>query len=606
MIKQLPLSKSVIEQCKKLPGQLQKVCLDSAMTRYQKHYHPKNDHHKKHVVIDAVLAGIVVLLVLSTVYLVFFYQRALLKQGIQVSLVPLSTSVRSGEAFSYQVVIENRGKNDITDAYVEFPSLSSFHLIQAQPFAYNQGRILLDKIKVGQEQVLNLTGVIVGEVDQSALLSAVLRIDKGIIGTGEVFASESVEILDSTLLVALDLPESLIANQPFDFTLAYENTSTVSSFEKVTLLPVWPPGLEVIESNPLFDGDVDYWEFENIGSLQAGTITGQARLITDSLDLSEFKVKAYVAPQGLPLLQQELVMQIPVAYPNITAELTSTNSVVNLGQSIEYRLNVENNEDFSLSNIRLQVKPNLAIFETPLGIDENGVVEIHLGSELGAGQQITESLRLNLRSTVNPKLAFGSGDVAIRLSSKVLYQAKDDQLVTYPLLPAITQINSDLTANGFARYFTVEGDQIGRGPLPPTVAETTKYWVFIHLDNQLHGLSQVNVSGSLSQGVDWTGRESVTEGLAINFNEATRFFQWNVGEIPGYQTRFNDHAFGTAFEVAINPSVADVDKVKVLVQSIEVQGIDDKTGQIITRKLPDITTHLVQDAYDGGDGKVQL
>ena len=52
-----------------------------------------------------------------------------------------------------------------------------------------------------------------------------------------------------------------------------------------------------------------------------------------------------------------------------------------------------------------------------------------------------------------------------------------------------------------AHYYSLEGDQIGRGPLPPVVGKETKYWALITVQNGTSEVGSVVVTAQLPANV---------------------------------------------------------------------------------------------------------
>lgn len=596
---------SLVEQCKQLPGQMQKVCLNMAEQRYKKHYHPKNKHHKKHLIIDGFLASLVVLLSVASFYLVFFYQASLLNQGLHIHYSELPDMIESGRSLTFNVQVENHTDETFEEVALDFPEGLGFYLVNSTPSPAIGSKVILNEVKPGATASINVTGYVLSDLNDQLQLSSVLLLDRGVIGKHTIFYSEPISLSGSALDVSVDLPDTIIANQEFDFSIEYSNTSLVTGFNRLTLLPNWPPGWEVIESTPALETNVEYWVLDQLGSLEQGSITGKARLNGVDLKQVDLEIEGYIAPIGTPLLQTIYQTTKQVSYPHVTATLEADRLGARLGQTVTYQLSFTNNEVFALNNAEAHVRLSPALFVAPKQerLDENEY-SFSVAGSLQPDETVYLDIPLSLRSSVNPALAFAGNNEVVDFQVDIVYTAEQDQQITYPVSVPMIPLSSDLRAQAFARYYSVEGDQIGRGPIPPIVGETTKYWVFVHLDNQIHPLSDVRVSGILPQGVNSTGRSSVTEGGGINFDSASGSFTWDVGTMPDYKTNFSKRNYGVAFEVAVTPSPGSIGNTITLANDIEVQAKDTVTGQILTLQLDRVTTNLEQDAYAGGDGLV--
>lgn len=65
------------------------------------------------------------------------------------------------------------------------------------------------------------------------------------------------------------------------------------------------------------------------------------------------------------------------------------------------------------------------------------------------------------------------------------------------------------------RYFTPEGEQVGRGPVRPTVDKKTLVWFLVHTDANAPSIFEI----ALSSRVRWTGKQSVASGDAASGDE---------------------------------------------------------------------------------------
>ncbi len=597
------------QRVKELPKQIQQVCKDLALARYERHYHPRHRHHRKHVIADAILGAAVFVLVLFSAYIFFFYRGALLREGIEFSIRADQTTVQSGEKLDYLLTIENFTGSRLLDASIEFPPQSSFIVSSvAAPLRLEGNSVRLGSLNKEEIKEIRVSGYVLAGVGETIRLSATMHYDAGpLSGTGEKLTSESLQVAGSSLDMTLELPETIVANQPFPYAIRYQNQSPVTKFDTVSILPNWPPGFEILSSSVALDQATDFWTLPSIGSLEQGKIEGEARLITADLEEAEFSLRMFAAPQGLPLLQEQVKLMIPIRYPNVSIYAAADAATVSLGREITYSIELENEEVFSLHDVQAVLNVNTAVFDAaslPESRQASGNVVIDLAQTLDAAQTASRQITLRLKSQINPRLAFGDGEAVVRLPLSVSYTDGHEQNVVIPVQAVRTPINSDLAAQAFSRYYSAEGDQIGRGPLPPRVGETTKYWVFVHLTNQLHVLNDVVMTATLPTGVDWTGRKSMTEGRSLDYALATRLVRWELDSMADYKTDFARANYGIAFEVAVTPMADQAGDVLLLLEQIEVQGRDAVTGEILSVRPADVTSELQSDSYASGDGKV--
>ena len=74
-------------------------------------------------------------------------------------------------------------------------------------------------------------------------------------------------------------------------------------------------------------------------------------------------------------------------------------------------------------------------------------------------------------------------------------------------LPVATEV----AMQNSIRYYTEEGDQLGRGPLPPQVGETTKYWVFVQITNTTNTaiISTINIPTCFHRSSIWNSEPKI-------------------------------------------------------------------------------------------------
>jgi len=161
--------------------------------------------------------------------------------------------------------------------------------------------------------------------------------------------------------------------------------------------------------------------------------------------------------------------------------------------------------------------------------------------------------------------------------------------VTDSAQSSIIRLGGSATVSARSWYYTPEGDQLGRGPLPPRVGEETKYWVSINAQNGSSNLGDVRISGSLAPGVRFTGKTSVSAGSDITYDEASGTWVYTLHQL-GAGTMLGVH-----MELATTPSANDIGAHLPLVTDILFKAQDNYINVPITQSLSDVTTALIGD-----------
>jgi hypothetical protein len=159
-----------------------------------------------------------------------------------------------------------------------------------------------------------------------------------------------------------------------------------------------------------------------------------------------------------------------------------------------------------------------------------------------------------------------------------------------------------LKIEAYARYWSAEGEQLGRGPLPPKVGQTTKYQIFWLLKRTVVPLTEVVVEGELGDNVSWTGFVPLQTGN-VYFDSLTRKIIWKVGRLESQEETMSETK-GIVFEVALKPDLSQVGKEADLIKEIKGWGKETITGNLVKGEAPKITTRLINDSKASGKSLV--
>jgi hypothetical protein len=163
------------------------------------------------------------------------------------------------------------------------------------------------------------------------------------------------------------------------------------------------------------------------------------------------------------------------------------------------------------------------------------------------------------------------------------------------------KLNSDLSLTELIRYFNEDNQPVGSGPLPPRVGEETFFKVYWTVKNNLHELSDVRVTLTLPENIEWDTRNFTNVGN-IFYDSATRQMIWEIGRLP--LTVYRAEA---EFGISLQPTSIDANKILVLSPGAIISAHDTETSNIITQKTDVKTTKLEDDdvASLNNSGQVQ-
>jgi len=204
-------------------------------------------------------------------------------------------------------------------------------------------------------------------------------------------------------------------------------------------------------------------------------------------------------------------------------------------------------------------------------LDPNQKKNISL--ELPIARYIAEGEKIRLQ--LKPQLSAQVG----KLNQKLTRTTQTD-----PLL-----IGSSINFSPSVRYFTPGGDQLGRGPLPPRVGETTKYWIFVNFVNTTNEIQNIRFTGQLANQAKWTGKTSVSHGKDLQFNPSSNSVSWSYNSIPAHSK------VGLYMQVGFTPTTNNIGNTPILLRNIQLKAKDNFTDKKIIKTVAPIDTSMPED-----------
>ncbi len=137
-------------------------------------------------------------------------------------------------------------------------------------------------------------------------------------------------------------------------------------------------------------------------------------------------------------------------------------------------------------------------------------------------------------------------------------------------------INAKLTLNSDAAYYTSEGEQLGVGPWPPAVNETTSVRIFLEITPDIHRVKNLQLKARLPSKITWLGNSAVSLGQAIFYDKKSRLIIWALDSLDIKQKA------RASFEIEFTPTQKDFGNRIKLLENLSASAIDKITGQGIS------------------------
>jgi hypothetical protein len=553
---------------------------------YKSRYEQKFKNPRTVFLLDAGLVALGVLAAAAAIYFAFFFKAF---QPVKLSFAILPNEPVSGG----EIVINLEAQNNLTDIVSADIALRLPKTIAIKsssvPFDHAKNTIHFDAIDPGAAADARLVADLSGPIGKKQKISGDISFTNARTGEkGKLSASASFNISRSLLNLSVELPAKMIVGQRFSGTFRYANKGG-NDATGIFLTPNWPAGFTVASADTaLKDGRYA------LGTIRAGAAGAfnWSGTLTDASAGSEFGAELDAQAGGEFIEEAVATANAPTIDPNISLEISGPGAG-RTDDLLSYEVKYQNAGVLTLQNASL-------VLVSADGVAAETVGKIPAALEPGQGGVVAAEIRLPktlpdpLALTANPALTFAFAVKGNIGEDKVEISSPDWSV----------KIASALGVTATARYYSAEGDQLGRGPLPPQVGKTTKYWIFWNITNTTNAASGVQVSATLPPNLDYTGKATVSTGDPLVFDPTTRTVGWNAGDVPPFPGSAAD-AVGAGFEVALTPSADQAGTYPILLSNIKITGTDSFAGLDLNAAAPDVNAKLAGDSKASGIGPVR-
>lgn len=587
--------------------------LSSPITFLQKHYkhkyHLKYIHAKKLFFIDMVLLFSISILIIFTALWLTYTPDAI--TDVYLKIDSSSGRIRSGEQISYLVEYENNSDDGLFDAQIQIMKPTGLNITNAEPTVdFDSEKLVfqLGDIMPGESGYVSFDGTIYGIPNAEKPITAILSFLKG--ESDQIFKVHNslINILRESILIStIEAKDNLLSTGVSNITFFVKNDGgvTINNIENTIESP---NGTELVGESLNKISNTKYtWTIDSL------TIGQEKKLdvsLSSNLHPKTTKAELSITPSihtdNDSFSQVKTIHDFHVLRPSIEMAGKWDNNTAKAGSTQKLNLTISNNGDVPVSNIHIILPINSTI------INVTKLRQLNSGS-IGNGKFIINPTN----NTSLAKLESGSSiEYTIQIPIKKLPLANSiSSLILNPSVSAqiveagndifeknITlselKIKQDPRLTATIKYYTPEGDQLGRGPLPPTVGEKTKYWAVIYIQNAGNKLRDISFSANLPSNVSWTEKNSVSHGSEPVYKEEDRSIHWSLNSLAGLDT------IGLFFELALKPLDSDRGTTPNILENIVTSVIDSVSREKILIKHPDLNISLTSDPIGSSHGYV--
>ena len=556
---------------------------------YKDKYEGKFKRPKHVFAFDMGLVALGALIAAVAIYFGLIYKPV---EAVQAVLVAEPNALVAGGEIVLNLTVANNEDNPVenVNAIFKLPPQIKFERSSLQ-YSQTDNSVNFGEIASHSEATVRLVGALTGSVGQNLKPSVNISYTDSAGKTGKTKAAASAKIASSSVGAAFEMPDSMVVGQVVSGDIRYYNHGN-APIDNVVIVPTWPQNFVVSQANPAAANGS--WFVGTLAPGSEGKISVSGIETTGGASAVEFTVETGVRSLADVLTQSQSAKTVALIDPAFTVTLDGA-SGARLGDTVTFSAIYNNTGDHTLNGatIAATADPGLTI---------KNIDRAELG-DLKPGASGTVKITAQADSKLPDALKNSTG-VQLALHANITGKLDNDSKMTISSPTWNIKIASTLGMTAGARYWSDTGDQLGRGPLPPTVGKTTTLWIFWNVSNTTGALNNVRITGKLPANVTYTGKAANPFGDAPLYDPTTRTMTWNVGDVPAWPGVTTD-AIGAACEVTITPTADQRGTYAPLMTDQQITGTDTATGLALTATAPDMNTHLTTDPQGIATGTVK-
>jgi len=584
-----------------LAGAPLKAVTEPLKEHYQKKYHGQYKHAKKIFALDLFLVLVAITLGIAA-FLLFFLTPQ--KNYLDIS-ISNADQIKIGETREFQITLANNSGQVLENLKVYFEFPKNF-LIKNAPQNFNQQDASVSFGYLPEKNFAELTflGQIWGALNERERISArsVFSIKEKI---NEQVSFLQIPMDKTVLKTDWSLPDKVLAGETFDININYENDSS-ETLARAVIAPTLPTDFLITAANPdITDG---YFALKNILPRAKGQIkiTGLIKTVPKNTSNYAVTLETFLEYNEKQYRQKSFLKNLEIA-PNgteLSFSVTGHENFFKPGEEAEVNVKLKNYSSYDMKDIvlTLPLPPYIIKDKTAkIIIDKKQLPALAL---LKRGEALEANMKFFL---TDDSEAIGSlpknFSLEIRPEAAFVFAGEQEKVLRSFAPSQQFKISTILKLHAEARYFTDEGDQLGRGPLPPKVGQTTKYWISWRITDFPNAVKNVVIKARLPAGVAWTNRANVSEGEPVKYDAISRTVSWKSDFIEATEGN-SCPCVSIGFEVGLTPDENAAGSAPTLLNNLSIAATDIYTGELVEERAENLTTNLKNDPYVKGNGEV--
>lgn len=524
-------------------------------------------------------------------------------------------AVAAGEELVLDIVVSNSNNAALEqgEMFIEYPPGTKMSSDLTKDLT--REKILIESIPAGASIVRSVKAVVFGEKESVQQIK--ITLDYRAKGSNAAFSKEKtydITIKSSPVLMEVTYPKEVNAGQDITATINLTSNSAVP-IRNLLVRAEYPFGFNFQNATPKATAGNNIWRIGDLNPNEKRTITINGKIEGQNEEERTIKINTGIASAtdenqiGIGFIS--LAKSILIKKPFITLSMKLNQSEdkeypAKIGGQIRGNISWVNNLPVTINDAEIKVKFSGDI------IDRQSVGVFNGGFYRSSDNTITwdkntfpelRSIDPNDSRSVNFDLTLVPSSSALvnsgrNLQSMMEVSVKGTRVsensspeTVSALFSRVIKVATNLDLNSRALY-TI-GPFRNTGPIPPRAENPTSYTIVWTFSNTFNDVTGARVTATLPPYITWLGTVSPTSEN-VTYNESNRTIMWNAGEVRA-ASGFVSAPREVYFQVSLNPSLNQVGTVPVLVENIQVAGIDRFTGKEVTATKPSLTTRVSTD-----------
>ena len=521
-------------------------------------------------------------------------------------------NVAGGEPVNLQITVTNKNQVslELADLLITYPRGTRSPTNSAVELS-NQ-RISFGSIEPGGRRQGTVPAIFAGAEGEDARV--LVELEYRLEGSSAIFVSSSdysLTFASSPLSISVHGNSETIAGQATALTVDVVS-SAETDIARALLTVSYPFGFSFSSSNPQ-QARSGVWELGDFEPGEKKTIVLRGVLSGESGDERVFRFSAGTpgaTEHTIETVFDEVAHRMTVSKPflSLTIAVNGTsggNVVVSPGENVTASIAYQNNLSVTvtdavivarLAGLPVEGSDVLSLdgfYRSSDGAvlwDKNTTKGVLASIPAGARGFVSFSFRIpgssELLGIQDPRLTITTNASGKRLSESGVpenLQANATQSV---------RVASALVIAAEGLYYSSPFGSVG--PMPPSANKETTYAIVFTLTNTTNRVEGAVLSATLPPYVRWVGVYS-PPSEQVTFNAQDGVITWNVGDIETQVGVGGTVPRQAAVSIGFTPSTSQIGQQPILLQDIQLRGVDAATGKTVTHKAPDITTNIVGD-----------